>query len=467
MRKKFVLKGLAVSLIISGIMPATSTFAAPLVFKNNEVEEVMITRIIPSEPYMEVTYRKLGIRDDGSPQYLNFQYGEISDWNLYNLGISKYPGNTTIALGRYSNYYHWDEMVDGGTYIIPKTRMSGIDFANNKTNRIDYVISFRNAKQFSRIDYSRCVKSAVYKSGLATECRMEYKDNGLVQYQPYTADGERLELTAVEDAVLTEATESWRAEPGAWPDFWYDTDSGDSSSDSGDSGDSGSSGSSGGSGDDGDGGESSESGGGSEGGENGSGTGGDSGGGGGSSEGGENGGSSEGGAGDEGGGSGSGGNSGEGGSDEGSDGNGGSEDSSSVSADGSSVSSSIASSNVGNGDTNNDANNNGASNGSVGNDIGGNSDNASGIVGFVAGETIDGAENSQDNVDNNSGETNNDADNANSTDVGVPNLGQEEESKPNWSVVFAISMAAAAGLAGWWFLFFGKYHLKRRKENKK
>lgn len=441
MRKKFVLKGLAVSLIISGIMPATSTFAAPLVFKNNEVEEVMITRIIPSEPYMEVTYRKLGIRDDGSPQYLNFQYGEISDWNLYNLGISKYPGNTTIALGRYSNYYHWDEMVDGGTYVIPKTRMSGIDFANNKTNRIDYVISFRNAKQFSRIDYSRCVKSAVYKSGLATECRMEYKDNGLVQYQPYTADGERLELTAVEDAVLTEATESWRAEPGAWPDFWYDTDSGDSSSDSGDSGDSGSSGSSG---DDGDGGESSESGGDSEGGENGSGTGGDSGGGGGSSEGGENGGPSEGGAGDEGGGSGSGGNSGEGGSDEGSDGNGDSEDSSSASADGSS-----------------------ASNGSVGNDTGGNSDNASGIVGFVAGETIDGAENSQDNVDNNSGETNNDADNANSTDVGVPNLGQEEESKPNWSAVFAISMAAAAGLAGWWFLFFGKYHLKRRKENKK
>ena len=60
---------------------------------------------------------------------------------------------------------------------------------------------------------------------------------------------------------------------------------------------------------------------------------------------------------------------------------------------------------------------------------------------------------------------NNDENNTDNN-VGVPELGKEEESGPKWATILAISGVAVAGLTSWWFLFFGKYHLKKKKGEK-
>ena len=100
----------------------------------------------------------------------------------------------------------------------------------------------------------------------------------------------------------------------------------------------------------------------------------------------------------------------------------------------------------------------------------------SGLVGTVAivgggssGSGVsDGGGNTSDNEnDSDNGGENSNFENNTENDVGVPELGKEEESGPKWGAILAILGVGAVGLASWWFLFFGKYHLKKGERRKK
>ena len=433
--KKLAITGVAASTIISGVMPAMTAMAAPPVYKSNVVDEIIISKIIPAEDYMEITYNKLGTRDSSeSPTLFNIQYGEVTDYQLHYLGMEAYAGSTVVARGHYDAQFHWESIKDGSVKPIMRGSQMGMDvrLVNNTSNKMHFVVIYGTEQQRSRIDYSRCVESTAYKSGAGPVCKAEIKDNGLIQYQPYTFDGKRVEITDEEDAALTAATESWQAEPGNWGDEWY-SDSERPSTDDSDDGDD---------------------------------------------------------------------TSGDGGSD-GGDGDRGSDDSSSTDADSESSSGSDESGNGSSSDSDSSSSSsdssesgNSSSSGSESSDTtiyvtiastessrqsetssGGTGSSVygdgffTGLVGSVNGGTTGDSESTTSgdntNSDNNAGDSSSEANNTES-EVGVPGLGKEEESGVNWAAAAAIVGMAAAGLVGWWFLFFGRYKFNnKRKENKK
>ena len=446
MRKKFLLKGLAVTTILASAVPSMTASAAPPVYKNNVLEEVMITKIIPSESYMELTYNSLGIRgEDERPTYSNIQYGEITDYQLHNLFSGKYANTTVVARGNHSAMYFWPSFESGETRPLIKGKQikSSVDLTKNTSSQMFYIVNFVTNPQYSRIDYGRCTESEVYKAGLATECRMENKGNGLVQYQPYTSEGVRMELTPEEDARLTEATESWRAEPGAWGPEWYveptepntdePDDEGETSGEGGD-GSGGGSGETGGSGSETSGSETS----------------------------GETGGEASGEIGGEGG-DGSGGGSGETG-DNTSSGDNSSNSTGSEVKENSGWTEEKPTTEIAFSFTTSSATDISAQNPSM----------ASGFAYWIPGETgsngssvvsvnTDSTDSEQSATFDDVASDSNNGGNVASDDVGVPSLGKEEAHEPNWLAVLAVIGVGMAGLVGWWFLFFGKKKSKDKK----
>lgn len=84
-------------------------------------------------------------------------------------------------------------------------------FDANTTGKLGYsFVSYDSTAKTSGIaDFHRCTQSSVFLSGQATKCRAESYVDGLIQYQPYDAAGNRVEIPADEDAVLTAETFAW------------------------------------------------------------------------------------------------------------------------------------------------------------------------------------------------------------------------------------------------------------------
>lgn len=84
-------------------------------------------------------------------------------------------------------------------------------FDANTTGKLGYsFVSYDSTAKTSGIaDFHRCTQSSVFLSGQATKCRAESYADGLIQYQPYDAAGNRVEIPADEDAVLTAETFAW------------------------------------------------------------------------------------------------------------------------------------------------------------------------------------------------------------------------------------------------------------------
>lgn len=84
-------------------------------------------------------------------------------------------------------------------------------FDANTTGKLGYsFVSYDSTAKTSGIaDFHRCTQSSVFLSGQATKCRAESYADGLIQYQPYDAAGNRVEIPADEDAILTAETFAW------------------------------------------------------------------------------------------------------------------------------------------------------------------------------------------------------------------------------------------------------------------
>lgn len=438
MRKKLK-KRVGITVLVTAIMlsaPVESSFAAPPTYLSNIYDEVMISRIVPAEQYLEVTYNKLGIRADGEiPEYFNIQFGGLTDAELYSMGTGQ--GANIKLVGATREQLFGGVPVSGQIGVINESIIGrfGPKLINNTSGRLDYIIVYDGGggNQLSRADYSRCVNSSVFISGEATECRMERIGVNKVQYQPYTAEGIRVEIPADEDAILTAMTDNWRPETGEWGPEWQDeSDDGDGDGDDDKGSDSGKSG------DD----EKSDV--------NGDGSG--------SNDGGYNDSDySEG---------------------ENNDDSEGDKDGEKPKTD-----------EIASGESSKSANN--AENRSEEKDdaVSETSDNRGEVVvasengggdnGIVAvsengggnnGNVIDGKMEEQFSDNNeNSGEdyvaVTNEEFNADQ-DVGVPNLGKEPDNQPNWIAIMTICLASVAGLVGWVFLFFGKSKRNKRKETK-
>lgn len=222
MRKKLMLGAAAmtISTMAAAGMAATAG-ALPLpTWRANEPTNFAITKIVPAEQRMEIA---VDIQE-GEPEGL-----------VPNMIYISYGGNMTdydLWLMRYA----WEPA--GSTRVLSKTRAAlGADFSTpvtitaaemapgadlTKTTRLEYSVEMSNFQDNAgRVDFSRCVNSSVFKSGAATECWMEKRADGRLQYQPYTAAGERVEIPEAEDKILTAKTDYWVPESGVWPDGWY------------------------------------------------------------------------------------------------------------------------------------------------------------------------------------------------------------------------------------------------------
>ena len=198
----------------------------------NVPDDVKFTRIVPGVggPIIELTYNDSASRYEtleSWPRVVRIGYGDFTDKQIYDLdrkisnfymgpanrvGVAEFQAEAYVATGI------WE---DGETIVLSGSRIYyGIDLINGSGGRLIYQIGFTKTGGYylGRVDYTRCIHSSVFISGLATECRMEEIGNGKVQYQPYTSDGRRVEIPAEEDAILTAATEAWDP-PYGWPDL--------------------------------------------------------------------------------------------------------------------------------------------------------------------------------------------------------------------------------------------------------
>ncbi|MBQ3436714.1 hypothetical protein IJG26_02070 [Candidatus Saccharibacteria bacterium] len=198
----------------------------------NVPDDVKFTRIVPGVggPIIELTYNDSASRYEtleSWPRVVRIGYGDFTDKQIYDLDrkISNFymgPANRVgVAEFQAEAYAATGIWEDGETIVLSGSRIYyGIDLINGSGGRLIYQIGFTKTGGYylGRVDYTRCIHSSVFISGLATECRMEEIGNGKVQYQPYTSDGRRVEIPAEEDAILTAATEAWDP-PYGWPDL--------------------------------------------------------------------------------------------------------------------------------------------------------------------------------------------------------------------------------------------------------
>ena len=224
MRKRNFLKTVGISTLVMASSLVTSTHALPPVFINNVAEDVYVSIIDFGEG--SVTMEISSDREEYlSVNTVALQYGPLTDYQLYKWQLDRSSGaNTEIVNST-------PQGIAGGFFRTDRKRLwIGYMFFQNKPltdniyDRMEYYVSTSdndNPRIWGRADYSRCTKSSVFLSGLATQCRAEKIGDGMLQYQPYDSRGNRLEIPADEDAILTANTVNWRAEPGDWEDSWY------------------------------------------------------------------------------------------------------------------------------------------------------------------------------------------------------------------------------------------------------
>lgn len=219
MRKKIVPVLAAATMLSSVVLPASSVFAVPPVYLANIKEDIMITKINPKQNYFVIKYDAFLYGGD-VPQFVNFQFGGMPDAILHDLYNGEY--NQVIYKKNGISVKDGKPLENGDEYKKVVTKR-GSNLINNTIGIIDYYVRYadRTVAQRSRADYRRCVNSSVFDLN-TMECVMEDLGNGKVQYQPYTVDGERVEIPADEDLMLTQMTENWRAEPGDWGPEWYE-----------------------------------------------------------------------------------------------------------------------------------------------------------------------------------------------------------------------------------------------------
>ncbi len=217
MRKKFF-PALITVMAATGALSVKMAFATPPVYRSNLKDDLMITKINPKQNYFVIEFNA-NERVGEWPTYVNFQTGGLTDYQLHYL----YNGEVTTALYKGLSFLLKSGGIqDGDTYKITRSDMPyGANLMNNTSGMIDYYIEYGVTQpQRSRVDYRRCVNSSVFNYD-TMECVMEDLGNGYIAYQPYTLDGERVEIPAAEDARLSQITEEWRAEPGNWGAEWY------------------------------------------------------------------------------------------------------------------------------------------------------------------------------------------------------------------------------------------------------
>ena len=196
---------------------------------HNRIDDVMITKIVPGEPRIEITYNDTNpiySDNDSWPRMVNIGYGDFTDRDLYlvNKSFDYYSprrnNQMKVAYFQAEEYVppRWNDGVTITVSGVPRIYKNA-DLLTGAEGRLVYVVTFTNSERLlGRVDYTRCINSSVFISGEATECWMEEIGDGKVQYQPYTSSGVRVEIPPEEDAVLTAATESWIPEYG-WPDL--------------------------------------------------------------------------------------------------------------------------------------------------------------------------------------------------------------------------------------------------------
>ncbi len=233
--RRNLIKAIAVaSLVLGGTLIATSDTMAVQMEEGvrivpNTVDDIVITKIMPYTPRIELIYNMNNpaySADSGIPFRINIGYGNFSDMDIYNLsdyssvanqGLPEEVGATKVTSMMIGSVMpNWS---NGQTLALYSFMIdSRADLVNGSGGRLMYRIMFSNGTRLlGRVDYTRCINSSVFLSGEATECWMEYGADGKMQYQPYTAEGVRVEIPAEEDVVLTAATDAWEPEYG-WPE---------------------------------------------------------------------------------------------------------------------------------------------------------------------------------------------------------------------------------------------------------
>lgn len=197
----------------------------------NEVDDIMITRIAPYDKKIDLEYHAINPAYPEEPNRtafrINIGYGNFSDMDIYSLndyksvsaqGFPEEVGAVKVTSMMVDSVKaNWS---DGQTLNLYGFMVnSNADLVDGSGGRLIYRILFTYGEVLlGRVDYTRCINSSVFRSGEATECRLEYLENSKVQYQPYTSEGVRVEIPLEEDVLLKAATEAWEPEYG-WPDL--------------------------------------------------------------------------------------------------------------------------------------------------------------------------------------------------------------------------------------------------------
>ena len=236
MRRNLIIIAGALSLITGGIIIAPQDTSAIHAEERarvwpNLMDEVMITKIVPSEPRLELTYNNIDpiySANDGWPRLVTIGYGNVTDMDLYRMPFLKFNQYNTTNHATLTNvaYFQAEEFIkpkwtDGATITVKTYAINrAADLVDGSEGRISYKVTFAGSEQvlLGRADYSRCINSTAFRTGVATECWMEEIGDGRVQYQPYTSAGVRVEISPEEDAILTSAENAWIPEYG-WPDL--------------------------------------------------------------------------------------------------------------------------------------------------------------------------------------------------------------------------------------------------------
>lgn len=217
---KIISSGLmALMLLLTGAKNVSAKYVLtePPRYQANLLTDFMITKIVPSTGVIEATERLLPGHDYHNIYHINLAFGsDPSDYELSQLAYDNRAGDTTIFN---KNAIYGGIWIDGQAEDISKDyRNRGGVISQNDTGRMYFIAVYSDFKvDYGRVDYSRCIKSSVFISGEATECRAEVTKEGKIQYQPYTADGVRAEIPEAEDIELSALTDRFIYESGDWP----------------------------------------------------------------------------------------------------------------------------------------------------------------------------------------------------------------------------------------------------------
>ncbi len=226
MRKQKILKIIPIATFMTAVLSPGMAYAAPPVYVNNVAQDAYISVIDFSRNTISMSY-ETDNENDLMVRMIALQYGPMTDYQLHWWSSNQISDeNVVIYSGDPTNF---DSFFRSGTTVtLGQPWIRSRSMLDNGYGRIEYLFAtYQNNSFRGRADYNRCIKSEAFLSGRATQCRAELLGDGMLQYQPYDSQGNRLELSAEEDAILTTETLSWRAEPGDWGPEWYADEDGD------------------------------------------------------------------------------------------------------------------------------------------------------------------------------------------------------------------------------------------------